>query len=213
MNRIPYGLKLNENHKLVPDIPASEIVTSIFAIYLEGKSLGAISAELKEKGISSPTGKVNWSRQMIDNILNNILYVNLIIAPNIFQKVQDEKIKRSNTAYSKNGNKARKSTRYNSKNVLSGLLVCSECGNNYRRITKSSGEIVWRCANRVEHGNKICKNSPTITDSEIKEIICDTMNMAEFDEEMISEKIDYIEISDAIKIKFSQHMHNFEMSM
>nr|WP_279287533.1 zinc ribbon domain-containing protein [Flintibacter hominis] len=38
---------------------------------------------------------------------------------------------------------------------MSGLLVCAECGHNYRRITRPSGEIVWRCASRVEHGKKV----------------------------------------------------------
>lgn len=44
----------------------------------------------------------------------------------------------------------RKATRNNSQNVLSGLLVCSDCGVNYRRITRASGEVVWRRADKVE---------------------------------------------------------------
>lgn len=51
--------------------------------------------------------------------------------------------------------------------VLSGLLICSECGSPYRRITrntKDGEEIVWRCANRVEHWKEICQHSPTISD-------------------------------------------------
>jgi hypothetical protein len=36
-----------------------------------------------------------------------------------------------------------------SERICSGLLICAECGANYRRITRDSGEVVWRCANRV----------------------------------------------------------------
>ena len=68
----------------------------------------------------------------------------------------------------------RKTTRYHSGNVLSGLFVCAECGRNYRRVQRARGEMVWRCANRVEHGNKICKSSPTITEAESVRFVCAT---------------------------------------
>lgn len=50
---------------------------------------------------------------------------------------------------------------------MSGKISCGECGKNYRRITTHSGEIVWRCAGRIEKkGN--CKNE-TIKQSDIDE--------------------------------------------
>ena len=68
-------------------------------------------------------------------------------------------------------NRTRKTARYNSQNVLSGLLLCGECGKNYRRITQPSGEVVWRCADKVENGKRaVCTNMATVSDEKIREI-------------------------------------------
>lgn len=74
-----------------------------------------------------------------------------------------QKKRRSNVEQAESG-ASRKQTRYNSTNTLSGLIVCAECGANYRRITRPDGSIVWCCANRVERGKRICKHSPTISE-------------------------------------------------
>lgn len=80
-----------------------------------------------------------------------------IIDKKTFDLVQTEKAKRSNTIIDDNNKLLRKNTRYSSGNTLSGKIRCGECGRNFRRITTHSGEIVWRCAGRVEkNGN--CKN-------------------------------------------------------
>ena len=84
----------------------------------------------------------------------------------------------------------RKATRYNSQSVLSGLLVCAECGRNYRRITRPSGEIVWRCASRVEHGKKFCQHSPSIPEDRIKEVLCEKLGLSTFDGDEIKNKVD-----------------------
>lgn len=55
-----------------------------------------------------------------------------------------------------------------SKFALTELLVCDECGTNYRRVTWSRAggkKIVWRCVNRIENATKYCKNSPSIEES------------------------------------------------
>ena len=98
---------------------------------------------------------------------------------------------------------SRKTARYNSQNVLSGLLVCGECGNNYRRITRPSGEIVWRCADKVENGKQaICSNSITVSDEDVKKIICEQLNLGIFDEEVVRDLLDTVTISkDGISIQ------------
>jgi len=71
-----------------------------------------------------------------------------------------------------NDNRTRKTARYGSQNVLSGLLICGEGGKSYRRITRPSGEVVWRCADKVENGRQAaCSNMATVPDDEIKEMI------------------------------------------
>lgn len=88
-----------------------------------------------------------------------------IIAQETFDAVQEEKKRRSNCTTNKKGKQQRKSIRYSSGNSLSGKIQCTECGRNFRRITTHSGEIVWRCASRVER-NKEC-NAKTIKQSDI----------------------------------------------
>ena len=106
-----------------------------------------------------------------------------------FFLAQGEKSRRSNID---EDNYQRKATRYNSRSVLSGLLVCAECGHNYRRITRPSGEIVWRCANRVEHGKKSCQHSPSISEDRIKDVLCEKLGLSTFDGDEIKNKVDVI---------------------
>lgn len=113
-----------------------------------------------------------------------------IISFDEFFLAQGEKGKRSNLDVDTN---QRKATRYNSQSVLSGLLVCGECGRNYRRITRPSSEMVWRCANRVEYGKRFCKHSPSIPEQQIKNTICEKLGLTVFDEQAVKMHINYVE--------------------
>lgn len=86
----------------------------------------------------------------------------------------------------------RKASRYNAQSILSGLLVCAECGHNYRHITRPSGEIVWRCASRVEHGKKFCQHSPSVSEDRIKEVLCEKLGLSTFDGDEIKDKVGVI---------------------
>lgn len=69
--------------------------------------------------------------------------------------------------------------RYSSKYALTELLICGHCGTPYRRTTWSSrGKklIVWRCISRLEHGNRYCKNSPTIHEEPLHRAIVKAIN-------------------------------------
>ena len=104
---------------------------------------------------------------------------------------QVDKGKRSNIDEYTN---QRQTTRYNSQSVLSGLLVRGECGRSYRRITRPSGNVVWRCANRVEHGKRFCKHSPSIPEQQIKDTICANLSLDAFNEQAAKKHIDFITI-------------------
>lgn len=82
-----------------------------------------------------------------------------IIPKDVFELVQKEKICRTNVEVNNKSKTVRKSTRYSSKSSLSGKIRCSFCGKNYRRITTHTGEIVWRCAGRVEKQKEKCQSS------------------------------------------------------
>ena len=86
-----------------------------------------------------------------------------------FQRVQEELARRSSLRRTSSKAKTEQG-KHSGKYVLSGLLVCSECGNPYRRVTwMPTGEerYVWRCINRLEHGKRICKHFATLEELEL----------------------------------------------
>lgn len=191
--RTPYGYTRYELSAVTINEEQVATVNLIFDLYLQGKSLGGLVDTLKDRGIPSPAGKPLWMRAAVDNILSNGKYVPHIISADRFWAAQLEKDRRTNLA---DDNRTRKAARYSSQNVLSGLLICSECGKNYRRITRPSGEVVWRCADKVENGKRAtCPNMAAVTDEEIRGIICGQLGLEIFDEAVVVEAIEAIEIS------------------
>ena len=171
---ICYGFKADGINQTSVNKEHAEIISLIYERYLEGFSLSKISNLLFDMKIPSPKGKERWSKSAIDNLLTCKRYIPEIISMDKFLEVQFEKARRSNVD-SVTGKKT--TTRYNTQNTWSGLFVCAECGANYRRITRPNGEAVWRCANRVEHGKKICKQSPSIRESAIEEYVQKKMDI------------------------------------
>lgn len=184
-----YGFMSSPDGRVIVDPAKANIVRTIYQQYLSGMSLGGIADFLFVQGIPSPKGKERWTQPVLSNLLSNQKYIGYIVSFDDFFLSQGEKSKRSNIDEDTN---KRKATRYNSQSVLSGLLVCAECNHNYRRITRPSGEIVWRCASRVDHGKKFCKHSPSISEEKIKELICEKLGMSTFDEIQIKDQIDTI---------------------
>ena len=69
--------------------------------------------------------------------------------------------------------------KHSGKYALTDLMVCDECGSNYRRKTwcrKTGKQIVWRCVNRCENGSKYCKESPTVPEPILHETILRVVN-------------------------------------
>lgn len=166
-NRVFLGYMRNAIGKIEIHPLEAPIVNIIYHAYLDGNSLGKISVLLREIGIPSPSGKPAWGKQIIDNLLSNEKYIGNDVYPpvvsrELFDEVQHEKARRS-----VKGNDTPVQTRYSNAHPLSGLLVCGECGRKCRRHTRSNGDVVWRCANRIEHGSEICKNSPAIPENEL----------------------------------------------
>jgi len=181
--KLPYGFMLDGQGNIALDENKCEIVRQIYKSYLAGLSLASLSEMLAEKNIPSPRGKEKWTPAMLDKLLFNKKYIAVVGMEQYFA-AQFEKDRRSRI--DQNTGK-RKAARYDSRNVLSGLLVCAECGRSYRRVQRASGEIVWRCANRVEHGNRICKSSPTVTEEEAIRFVCGTLGIPQLNPKMISD--------------------------
>lgn len=131
-----YGYDKDENGDLVINEEQAVIVRLIFDLYLGGKSILGIVKELKERGIKSPTGKDNWPKRSIEEMLSNEKYIGIavvnvdgekgqiyklnnshpaIISKEMFDAVQKTCKQRSNVETDEHGNTHRKSTKYSSK--------------------------------------------------------------------------------------------------
>lgn len=69
--------------------------------------------------------------------------------------------------------------KYSSKYALTELMICGECGTPYRRVTwnvHGRKQIVWRCISRLDHGNRYCKNSPSIYEEPLHRAIVKAIN-------------------------------------
>lgn len=103
-----------------------------------------------------------------------------IISKELFHQVQEEKTRRA-SIYKPASRKrdAPQKSKYSSKYVLSDIMVCAECGQPYRRQVWSKygqKQAVWRCDNRLKHGSKRCKHSPTLKEKTLHEAIMTAIN-------------------------------------
>jgi len=202
--KLPYAFYIDSDGVITIDQEKANIVRQIYRQYLSGMSLGRIADFLFEQGVPSPRGKERWTQPVISALLSNKKYIGSVVPFEEYFVVQGEKGNRSSIDEDTN---QRKATRYSSQSVLGGLLICGECGLNYRRITRSSGEVVWRCANRVEHGKKFCKHSPSIPEDVIKEKLCMELGIPVFDEQKVKEKVDFIAVQQdgSLQIELQKH--------
>lgn len=109
-----------------------------------------------------------------------------IIPKTVYYKIQEEIARRS--SLKKAGTRKGKTAQgvYSSKYALTGIMVCNECGAQYRRTTwAKNGKkvIVWRCINRLEHGTKRCHESPTLKEEVIQEAIMGKLHSLSIDQE------------------------------
>ena len=130
-----YGYDKDENGDLIINKEQAEVVKLIFDLYLDGKSILGIVEELKDRNIKSPTGKDNWPKRSIEEMLSNEKYIGVsvvnvggkegqiyklnnshpaIISKEMFDTVQKAKLKRSNMVTDENGTH-RSGKKYSSK--------------------------------------------------------------------------------------------------
>lgn len=130
-----YGYDKDENGDLVINENEAETVKFIFDLYLSGKSILGIVKELQNRNIKSPTGKDNWPKRSVEEMLSNEKYIGIavvnaggkegqiyklnnshpaIISKATFDAIQEEKLKRSNVVEDENGTH-RSNKKYSSK--------------------------------------------------------------------------------------------------
>lgn len=82
---------------------------------------------------------------------------------------------------------------YSAKYALTGIVICGECGNQYRRCVwnkRGKKRPVWRCSNRIDYGSKYCHKSPTIYEVPLKAAILDAINSVMSDKGVLIQQIE-----------------------
>lgn len=89
------------------------------------------------------------------------------------------------------GKPSAKTARLSSGNTLSGKIVCGTCGRNYRRITTHGGDVVWRCAGRVEKVKHKC-TARTLAQKTIIEELTRQCNMVDLHLDFLPQAVEQI---------------------
>ena len=102
-----------------------------------------------------------------------------IIPKPIFFLVQEEMFRRAGLNKAAVTRKKNQKSKYSSQYALTGILLCGDCGQEYRRVTwarNGNKKIVWRCSNRLQNGVEKCGASPTIEESVLHDTIMRAIN-------------------------------------
>ena len=101
-----------------------------------------------------------------------------IVDRETFNLVQQE-LKRRTSMRKKDSKTKTEVGKYSGKYALTELLICGECGTAYRRVVwhqTATPKPVWRCINRLNHGSKFCRESPTLHEVPLHRAIVNAIN-------------------------------------
>ena len=211
----PYGYA-NVNGEMVIVPEEAEVIKRIFAECLSGKGGSIIAKGLNRDKIPTRRGK-HWSPGTVIEMLRNEKYkgdvlfqktytdsnfnrhINNgekdqfycknhhepIISREVFSKAQKLIAERA-----KNRNKSIAKNTYQNRYVLSGRIICGECGSKFRRKTNYSvgrSYIAWSCIGHIEDKNSC--SMLFLRDGEIKATFATMMNKLAFSRKIILEPL------------------------
>ena len=202
------GYTKDDNGHLIIDPEQAEIVKRIYREYLEGSSMDKIADGLMADGILTGAGKTKWHTSTINKILRNEKYIGdallqktyttdflnktrvknngivpqyyvendheAIIPRDIFMRVQEELVRRSSVKPGPNGKKHT----YSCNHCFSQMIVCGECGEQFRRIhwnNRGCKSIVWRCISRLEPTGQEC-HARTVNETVLENVAVQAIN-------------------------------------
>ena len=170
----------------------AEIVRSIYADFLNGKGVIAITKRLNSEGILTQQG-FTWHKSAITRVLKNYTYTgNLLLQtkyrenhltkrtlvnhgqlPQYHATDTHEPIIDIGTYDSVQLEMYRRSQKYgkqqtSEKYPFSGMITCAGCGKHYRRKVTATGPV-WICSTYNTHGKAVCP-SKAIPESTLMEI-------------------------------------------
>lgn len=207
-----------EGDELIPDPVEAPIVNRIFRDFLTGKSRLEIRKELSAEGIKTRKGN-SWGNASIKLILRNEIYTGDLLLQKVFTVDPIEKNKKKNKGELPSFlvsehhepiidreifdavQKIISQPKETKKRVFAGKIKCEQCGRTlYRRkrTNKSKSTVLekepvgWYCITHKK-GDCITKEIPERC---LKKACTEVLGIPEFDEEIFTERIDFISVPD-----------------
>lgn len=202
----------------------AEIVKRIYDMYLLGNGTPAIAKALNEEGLKSKRGH-DFSISSIKLILTNYLYTGNLLLQRYYKNNHIDKKKMTNKGELpmyhvsgtheaiipletfkkvqelikiREGMVQRKTP--HSKSVLTGKLVCANCGTHYRRrVVRDKPQ--WICGTYSMKGKAYC-SSKLIPEETLIKKIKEALRTNAFDEELFIKRIEKIEVRDNNELLF-----------
>lgn len=221
------GYKI-ENRQMVVVPEEAEIVRQIYADYLSGMSVPAISKKLLNAGIITRYIS-KWSHTAISGILSNEKYVGDMLlqkyyVPDFRTKVskrnEDERdkylVRNSHEAIidretfeqvqeEKARRKEERAEHYKRRKFpFTKMLVCGFCGRHFTRSDRSHvkpGYVLWICNGRKYHGKDFCP-ARSVPESVLIEKTEEILGTAPLTRGLFLQKIKYIEVPEHNHLRY-----------
>lgn len=179
-----YGYKNDENGELVIVEEEAGTVRWIFDAYLNGLGAYLIAKELNKKGIPTIRSGERWCDSTIKDILSNPVYEGNRLQQRTYTESQFPFVRKANTGQRnqylieddhepvithKEAEAVRKIMEYRSRSLkmggdkygnrylLSGRIICEECGSHFRRqkvcIGQPNERVIWSCHRHIHDKN------------------------------------------------------------
>ena len=194
----------------------AEIVRNIFTDYLSGMGIEAIMKKLNAQGKSSRNGHA-WCRSSVRKVLGNYSYTGNLLLQTTFRENHITKKTLPNRGelpmyHAENTHEAiismedyqavqeemaRRSAKHNkticgpTKYPFTALIVCGNCGKNYRRKVTRTGPV-WICSTFNVYGKAACP-SKQIPEGTLEKAAAEVLGLDAFDAKALHDKITAIQ--------------------
>lgn len=159
-----YGYQV-ENGKTVIHNEESEVVKSVFSLYVEGETLNSIATMLTEEKVAYFQDEVKWNKNTIKRMIENEKYMGnevypMIISTSLFNQTKAVKEKKS----------CKQETHTPEVELFREITVCGKCGSRYKRVNTWGTREKWMCS-------KGCKCSVYIDDAILEDAVTSNLKV------------------------------------
>lgn len=175
---MPMGYKM-ANGTIELQEEQAEIIRTIFADYVTGKSMKAIARELTESGVLNANKKPNWNHGSVGKILQNVKYQGDTFYPRLIDEDTFKKAQNRRANIERELGRTKQVNAMRNQSIFSRKVRCGECGQTYKKYIEHAGKpsekTKWKCKNYIFKNRVLCRNN-FFTDDELKSIFIEATN-------------------------------------